>query len=236
MAGEDATNAEVDAIDPEAFGPEDFEAMTPDEWAESFDPDTWLTGEALLDRVEGELQARVARRDVFAVVERIVNDGEPCVLAYADNGYALVRPSGAVEGFGTPLEDVKPTVALCSIPDYDPEPAPPPGTGLPDPADIEEGSGDLGNKMLQLTAFILAIGGLALVGGWLLAGVPIVGGIIGIAFLIAAVFLLFTVANARLSERYRADEYRQRLRSVGLGEGERPAFVPADERADSGSE
>jgi len=38
--------------------------------------------------------------------------------------------------------------------------------------------------------------------------------------------LFFTVANARLSDKFRAEEYRDRLRAVGLEDGERPEFVP----------
>lgn len=237
MSGDEPGEAAVD--DPptperrEAFGPADFAAMTPDEWEASFDPDTWITGESLLDRVESELRSRVARRDVFAVIERIVNNGETCLVAYSDEGYALVRPSGTVEGFGTVLRDVKPTVALCSMPDYDPESVPDEAGRLPDPDDITIGAGDLGNKMLQAVSFALVVAAAALIGGWVVLDVPLLGAFIGVGFGLVALFLLFTVANARLSERYRAEEYRDRLRAVGLGDGERPSFVPADERDES---
>lgn len=233
MTGEDTTDAgsdeRIQRFDPDSFGPADFEAMSEAEWIEAFDPDTWVTGDDLLDRVERELHDRVARRDVFAVIERITHDGERCVLAYSDEGYALIRPSGEVEGFGSVLRDVKPTVALCSIPEYEPDPIEPGVGSLPDPTDVTTGQGALGNTMLQLIALSLVVGGFALVGGWLFLDVPLLGGFIGLGFLIVAGFLLFTVANARLSERYRAEEYRDRLRSVGLGHGERPGFVPADE-------
>lgn len=232
MAGEsEVDEAGVAAPDREDFTPQDFEELSLEDWEAAFDPDTWITGDELIDRVETELRARIARRDVFAVVERITNEGERCLLAYADNGYALVRPSGELEGFGTVLRDVKPTVALCSMPDYEPTEVPPEAGQLPTPAEVEAGRGDLGNKMLQTVALALVLGGLGLLAGAVLLDVPLLGALIGVGFLLVAGFLLFTVANARLSERYRAEEYRDRLRAVGLGDGERPAFLPVDEDA-----
>lgn len=232
MAGEEAPDDPApQSVDREDFTPRDFEELSLEDWEDEFDPDTWITGPALLDRVEGELRGRIASREVFAVLERITNDGQDCVLAYADDGYALVRPTGEVEGFGTVLHDVKPTVALCSMPDYEPESVPSDVGRLPTPAEVEAGRGDLGNKMLQATATMLVLAGLALLGAWMFVGVPLLGAVVGMGFVLVAVFLLFTVANARLSERYRAEEYRDRLRSVGLGEGERPPFLPVDESA-----
>lgn len=233
MAGNEDVDTSADDLeeryDFEEFGPEDFEEMTPEEWSEAFDPDSWVTGSALLERVEAELRDRIERRDVFAVVERITNEGEECLLAYSDEGYALIRPSGEVEGFGTVLRDVKPTVALCSMPEYEVEPVTDEVGALPDPAAIDTARSEFGNKMLQFVGFALLVSTIALIGGWLLLDVPLAGAIIGVIFGIVAVFLLFTVANARLSTRYRAEGYRQRLRSIGLGEGERPSFVPVDE-------
>ena len=50
--------------------------------------------------------------------------------------------------------------------------------------------------------------------------------------------LLFVlVANARLSGRFRAEEYRERLEAAGVGREERPDFVPVgidDEEAEHG--
>lgn len=236
MAGEGDDDQGVQSVDREEFTPRDFEELSLADWEEAFDPATWVTGPALLDRVEDELRARVARRDVFAVIERITHEGEPCVLAYADDGYALVDQHGTVEGMGTVLRDVKPTVALCSMPEYEPESAPAGVGGLPEPTNIETGRGELGNRMLQAIALALTGAGLVLLGAWVFADLPLFGAIAGLGFFVVALFLLFTVANARLSERYRAEEYRDRLRSVGLGDGERPPFVPPDEgdEADSG--
>jgi hypothetical protein len=45
-------------------------------------------------------------------------------------------------------------------------------------------------------------------------------------FLLVGFFLFFVVANARLSDRFRSEEYRNRLRAVGLEDGERPDFLP----------
>lgn len=248
---------EVDeAYDFEEFGPQQMAEMSADEWDAAFDPDTWITGNDLLDRVEGDLRNRVATRDVFAVVERDSIDGEPVVLAYSDEGYAVVYSDGTVEGSGTVLRDVKPTVALCSMDTYDaPEPAD--GVGLPDPAEIPEGSGGLGTSLLQYVGIVQLVAGVLLflspfVYDPLVRGCPPVAGssaraceiagvslnlhplgdsaviaaIAGVGFVVFGIFMLMLVANARLSDRFRAEEFRDRLRSAGVGRGERPPFVP----------
>ena len=46
--------------------------------------------------------------------------------------------------------------------------------------------------------------------------------------------LFAVVANARLSDKYRAEEFRNRLRAVGLDDGERPEFL--DELSGVGGE
>jgi hypothetical protein len=240
-AAEDAlTDEELRArveekYDFEDFGPRDMAEMTPDEWDAAFDPDTWITGEELLDRVQTDLERRVAYRDVFAVVERRTVDGDDAVLAFSDEGYALVRSDGSVEGFGTVLRDVKPTVALCSMDSYDVEDAPA-GAVLPKPEDVPEGSGELGNLMLQVIAGVLGLSGVVLLGAALFlpgaAGADEIGRglmvVLGLLFIAATVVLFFTVANARLSDKFRAEEYRERLRAVGLEDGERPSFLPTE--------
>ena len=218
------------------FGPQDMAEMSPDEWDAAFDPETWITGDELLDRVYTDLERRVASRDVFAVVERRDVDGEDAVLAFSDEGYALVRPDGSVEGFGTVLRDVKPTVALCSMDSYEPD-EPPAGAVLPNPEEVPEGSGELGNLMLQVIAGVLGLSGVVLLGGAVFA--PSAAGtgdlgrglmvVFGLLFLAATFVLFFTVANARLSDKFRAEEYRDRLRAVGLEDGERPAFLPTED-------
>jgi len=210
--------------------------MTADEWEAAFDPDSWITGEELLDRVQTDLERRVASRDVFAVVERREVDGADVVLAYSDEGYALVRGDGTVEGFGTVLRDVKPTVALSSMDSYEPDEAPA-GAVLPKPDEVPEGSGELGNLMLQVIAGVLGLAGLVLIGGAIFApgaaaGTAIGRGLMvvfGLLFLAATTVLFFTVANARLSDKFRAEEYRERLRAIGLEDGERPEFLPIDD-------
>jgi len=208
------------------FGPEDMAQMSLDEWEAAFDEETWITGDSLLDRVEADLKSRVVSRDVFARVERL--DSPPRVVAYSDDGYAVVYADGAVEGEGTVLRDVKPSVALCSMEEYD-VPEMPEGDLLPDPVEVPEGSGELGNLMLQIAAVTQILAGLALFGAVLLGMVGDAGAIAavaGLGFLFIGVFLFFTVANARLSDKFRAEEYRNRLRAVGLEEGERPDFLP----------
>jgi hypothetical protein len=44
------------------------------------------------------------------------------------------------------------------------------------------------------------------------------------------------VANARLSDKFRAEEYRDRLRAIGLDDGERPEFVPELTSEETGDE
>jgi|AntDeeMetagen134_2_1112570.scaffolds.fasta_scaffold00269_21 hypothetical protein len=244
-AGDDASDEPTDAelrrrveekYDFEEFGPNDMAEMTADEWEAAFDPDSWITGEELLDRVQTDLERRVASRDVFAVVERREVDGADVVLAYSDEGYALVRGDGTVEGFGTVLRDVKPTVALSSMDSYEPDEAPA-GAVLPKPDEVPEGSGELGNLMLQVIAGVLGLAGLVLIGGAIFApgaaaGTAIGRGLMvvfGLLFLAATTVLFFTVANARLSDKFRAEEYRERLRAIGLEDGERPEFLPIDD-------
>ena len=224
----------------EDFGPADMAEMTGEEWEAAFDPETWITGEALLDRVEDELNQRVADRDVFARIER----REGRIVAYSDTGYATVYADGSVEGRGTVLRDVKPTVALCSMEEYDPPENPPEGK-LPEPQEVPEGSGQLGNWMLQAVAGVQVLAGLALVGAWLLMTVGllstpagasvrslnVIGMLVaGILFLAIGILLFIVVANARLSDRFRAEEYRNRLRAIGVEPGEHPDVLPEEQR------
>lgn len=225
---EDLTPEEVERrYDFEDFGPEQMRRMSPEEWETAFDPDAWVTGDALLDRVARELRARVATRDVFAVIEEVQEDGERRVIAYDDDGYALVHPDGTVEGVGTVLRDVKPTVALCSMAEYEPAEPPEDPALLPEPGEVPEQSGEFGNLMLQVVAGVFVLAGLALAVAWPVAGLPVLAAALGLFVLVPlGGFLFFTVANARLSDRFRAREYRDRLRAVGLEDGERPAFLP----------
>ncbi|WP_416839030.1 hypothetical protein [Haloferax sp. DFSO52] len=210
------------------FGPADMAKMSVDEWEAAFDPDSWIVGEELLDRVEEELRYRVAIREVFAVLERVTENGEPRILAYSDEGYAVVYPDGSVEGEGTVLRDVKPTVALCSMDDFEVNQAPA-NVRLPAPDEVSQGSGDFGNRMLQVVAFGQLLGGIALIGAWIISPnvQTIVAPVVGAGFILIGLFLFVTVANARLSDRFRSEEYRDRLRAIGLEDGERPAFVPS---------
>ncbi|MFB6311267.1 MAG: hypothetical protein ABEH64_08835 [Salinirussus sp.] len=216
------------------FGPADMAEMDADEWEAAFDAETWITGELLLDRVEADLKARVRNRDVFARVERFGD----VVVAYDERSYAAVYPDGTVTGRGTVLRDVEPTVALCSMESYDP-PEVPEGPILPEPREIPKSSDTIGNTVLQVLGVVQLLAGAVLLGGYLLhliglLAIPEVaaGGmnlvllvVAGVGFLLIGFFLLFIVANARLSDRFRSEAYRERLRSVGLAEGERPAFL-----------
>jgi hypothetical protein len=220
--------AQVEAkYDFENFGPREMEQMTVEEWEAVFDPETWITGEELLERVEADLKNRVLQRDVFARVERLSNPER--VVAYSDEGYAVVYPDGSIEGEGTVLRDVKPTVALCSMDDYDVPPMPE-GDLLPQPMDVPEGSGEFGNLMIQVVAGAQVLAGMVLLGAAAFTDLSVISGVAGLGFLFIGLLLFFTVANARLSDKFRAEEYRNRLRAVGLEDGERPSFLPDSAR------
>jgi len=208
------------------FGPADMAEMSLEEWEAAFDPDTWVVGEELLDRVEQELNARVAIREIFAVVERI-RAGDDRVVAYSDEGYAIVHADGSVEGEGTVLRDVKPTVALCSMDEYELMDAPE-DASLPEPEEVVEGSGEFGNLMLQIVAAAQVVVGLGLFVAWIaLPSIStIVAPIAAIGFLVIGFFLFLVVANARLSDRFRTEEFRNRLRALEAIQEERPEFLP----------
>ena len=203
--------------------------MSGDEWEAVFDADSWVTGRALLDRVEEELRARIARRDVFAQCDRVVEDGRPLLVAWSDEGYAVVYPDGSIEGAGTVLRDLKATVALCSMAEYEPETAPE-AYELPTPESVESGTGEFGNLMLQVVAGAQVLCGLALGAVWLLGGVTtIVAPVAAGAFILVGLFLFAIVANARLSDRFRAEEFRERLRAVEAAGERRPEFLSGDD-------
>jgi hypothetical protein len=197
----------------ERFGAAEMAEMDLAEWEAAFDPEHWVTGEQLLDRIERELTARVALREIFGMVERHADPDR--VIAYSDEGYAVVRPDGSVEGSGTIVRDVEPSVALCSIPEY--EVLDVPDRGLPQPEDVTDGTGALGTMMLQVVAAIHLLVGVVLIGAWVLSpGVSsIIAPVAGLGFLLVGGLLFLIIANARLSDRFRAEQYRNRLRALG---------------------
>ncbi|WP_132057669.1 DUF7319 domain-containing protein [Halorussus amylolyticus] len=208
----------------EEFGPREMAEMSYEEWDAAFDHDSWITGDELLDRVGRDLKSRVADRDVFAVVEYIEQDGETHLLAYSDEGYAVVYPDGTVEGRGTVLRDVKPSVALASMESYE-VPDAPDGDVLPEPAEVPEGSGQLGNQLMQIIAAVHVLAGVSLLVLSVALALPVIAIVAGFGFLLFGVFVFLLVANARLSDRFRAEEYRNRLRAVGLEKGDHPEFL-----------
>jgi hypothetical protein len=218
-----------DRYDFEEFTPDDMAEMDPEEWEAVFDPETWITGPELLDRIEADLRGRIAERDVFAVVER---PEEERVVAYSDRGYAVVHASGRVEGEGSILREVEPIVALCAMEEYEvTEPAV--DRPLPDPDDVEVGSGRLGHVLLQAVAAAQVLGGVGLLVAPLFTDLAGEGTVVlttaaGLGFLVFGVVLFVLVANARLSGRFQAEEYRERLAAAGAGSEERPDFVPIE--------
>jgi hypothetical protein len=210
------------------FGPSDMAQMSAEEWDAAFDPDTWITGDRLLDRVDAELKSRIATRDVFGVLERVREDGEERILVYSDEGYAIIRPTGEVRGEGTVLRDIEPVVALAAMDSYE-VPEPPEDWSLPHPDSVPEGSGEFGNLVVQAVAAIQVLAGAALLVASAVADLgTIVAPVMGIVFLLVGVFLFAMVANARLSDRFRSEEYRERLRALREAK-ERPEFVPVED-------
>ena len=57
--------------------------------------------------------------------------------------------------------------------------------------------------------------------------------VVGLGFLGFGGLLFLLVANARLSDRFRAEEYRDRLRAVGVGSSDRPPFLPPEVELES---
>jgi hypothetical protein len=209
------------------FGPSDMARMSAEEWDAAFDPDSWITGDRLLERAEAELKSRIARREVFGVLERVRADGEERLLVYSDEGYAIVRPTGEVAGQGTVLRDIEPIVALAAMESYD-VPEPPDDWSLPHPDTVPEGSGEFGNLMVQVIAVVQVLAGAALLAATFLTDLDtIVAPAMGIVFLLVGLFLFVMVANARLSDRFRSEEYRDRLRALREAK-ERPDFVPVE--------
>ena len=234
-SGEDdaieALRREVEAAyDFEEFTPDDMAEMSPEEWEAVFDPETWITGEELLDRIEADLRRRVAERDVFAVIER---PDEERVVAYSDRGHAVVHGTGRVEGEGTILREIEPIVALCAMEEYEVE-EPAVERPLPDPEEVDAGSGRLGHVLLQAVAAAQILAGVGLLAAPLFTTLAGEGTVVlttaaGLGFLVFGVVLFVLVANARLSGRFQAEEYRERLEAAGVGREGRPDFVPIDD-------
>lgn len=216
----------------EDFGPAQMAEMSAEEWEAAFDADSWVTGQTLLDRVEQDLRAHVERRDVFAVIEREVldTDGGPTetVLAYSDEGYAVVYPDGSVEGRGTVVRDVKPVVALCSMPDYDPDESIGDGT-LPEPMEVTGADTELGNRVMQIVGLVQVLAAIVLFVAWIAYQLSVIVPVVAVGFLVFGIFVLALVANARLADRFRAEEYRERLRAAKVGSSDRPGFVPGSD-------
>jgi len=211
------------------FGPSDMARMSAEEWDAAFDPESWITGDRLLARAEAELKSRIARREVFGVLERVRENGEDRLLVYSDEGYAIVRPTGEVSGQGTVLRDIEPIVALAAMESYD-VPEPPDDWSLPHPDTVPEGSGEFGNLMVQVIAVVQVLAGAALLVASLVADLnTIVAPAVGVVFLVIGLLLFVMVANARLSDRFRSEEYRDRLRALRQAK-ERPDFVPVEGR------
>ena len=212
------------------FGPAEMAKMSGEEWEAAFDAETWITGARLLDRVEADLKSKIAAREIFAVVER-----EPDQLVvYSDTGYAVVSADGTVEGEGGVRRDVEPVVAMCSMDDYEVG-EPPADYELPSSDSVPEQTGEFGNLMVQIIAGGQLLGGLALVVAFMpplrlvdTIVAPVVGGL----FIIVGIGLFALVANARLSDRFRAEQYRNRLRAVEAGGIDRPE-IEGDDTAEA---
>lgn len=215
----------------ENFTPADMAKMSADEWEAAFDAETWITGPALIDRLEKDLKNKIASRDVFGVIERQTVDGVDHLLVYSDEGYVTVSPDGTVEGEGGILRDVEPMVALCSMEEYE-IPDPPENYQLPAPEGVPEQTGELGNLMIQIIAGMQLLGGLGLLGAWILTDIGLVAPVIGGLFVVVGFVLFSLVANARLSDRFRAEQYRERLKAVETGGFDRPEELDGQNQPD----
>ena len=145
----------------------------------------------------------------------------------------IIGPDGTVEGEGGVRRDVEPVVAMCSMDEYEVS-EPPANYELPSADEVPEQTGEFGNPMVQLIAGGQVIGGIALLGAFILRLVetvvaPVVGGL----FLVVGIGLFALVANARLSDRFRAEQYRSRLRAVEAGGIDRPEIEGTEEATDS---
>lgn len=232
----EAVEAKYDFDD---FRPADMAEMSVEEWEAVFDPDTWITGTALVDRVEAELAGRIADGELFAVVERHTVEGEPRLLVYTDAEYAVVHPDGSVTGEGAVRREVEPVVALCSMESFEVA-NPPADAGLPDPSTVQPGSGDLGHRLLLAVAVIQVVAGVVLLVSPVFVrlgpGAGALTAVIGLIFVGVGVLLGVLVANARLSDRFRAAEYRERLEAAGVGSDERPSFLPTMDETEAAGE
>lgn len=227
----DALREEVEAkYDFENFTPADMAKMSAEEWEAAFDAETWITGPRLLDRLERDLKNKIASRDVFGVIERETIEGTEHLLVYSDEGYVTVAPDGTVAGEGGILRDVEPMVALCSMEEYEVD-DPPENYQLPPPESVAEQSGELGNLMVQIIAGMQLLGGLGLLGAWIFTDIGIIALAIGGLFLAVGFVLFSLVANARLSDRFRAEQYRNRLKAVETGGFDRPAALDGREQS-----
>lgn len=225
-----------ETYDFENFSEADMAEMSVEEWSAVFDPDSWITGDALIDRVDRDLRARVDRREFFAVIERVTVDGTDCVLAYTDSGYALVRPDGSVDGEGSIRVDIEPVVALCAMEEYT-VPESVTDNPLPNPNEITAGTGELGNRLIQVIAGVQVVAGIGLLIAPLVITLPTssaagITTVMGLIFLVIGIGIFLLVANARLSDRFRAEDYRNRLRAAGVGSESRPEFLPPIDESD----
>ena len=106
---------------------------------------------------------------------------------------------------------------------------PPDDWSLPHPDSVPEGSGEFGNLLIQVVAGVQVLAGAALLVATAVTDLgTIVAPAMGIVFLLVGVFLFAMVANARLSDRFRSEEYRDRLRALREAK-ERPEFVPVED-------
>jgi hypothetical protein len=109
---------------------------------------------------------------------------------------------------------------------------PPADGSLPEPREVVEGSGEFGNLMLQIVAGVQVAVGVGLLVAWL--ALPslstVVAPIAAIGFLVIGFFLFLVVANARLSDRFRVEEFRNRLRALDEADEQWADVLPEDLR------
>jgi hypothetical protein len=123
-----------------------------------------------------------------------------------------------------------PVVAVCTKEKFKVT-EPPANADLPSPKTVKPGSGGLSRRLLLVVGVIRVIAGVVLLVSPVIVrlgpGAGAFTAVIGLIFVGVGVLLGVLVANARLADRFRAAEYRERLEAAGVGSDQRPAFLPA---------
>ncbi|PYZ02687.1 hypothetical protein C8039_03785 [Halogeometricum sp. wsp3] len=127
----EALRKQVETDDFDNFGPSDMVELAAEEWDVAFDENPGSPPTNSSTELRGTCET--AWRTVMCSLASSRRQDQPRVLVYSDEGYALVTPDGDLQGEGTVYRDVRPTLVLCSMDDFEvaepPEDSPPAGRG-----------------------------------------------------------------------------------------------------------